>query len=127
MTLLRNQVVVIVEVVTCHCDGRVNMETQPTNIPTRTGAGKRKRDSLSDATETRSPRTRLSCLGGDDGAGAGPANGGDVPMTEEELDIEQHKQITSQRNFDKVNFGKWQIKTWYAHPPFCFVCTVRMI
>lgn len=37
-------------------------------------------------------------------------------MTEEELDIQQHKQITAQRNFDRVNFGKWQIKTWYFSP-----------
>lgn len=38
--------------------------------------------------------------------------GGDVPMTEEEYDIEHHKQITSQRNFDHVYFGDWQIKIW---------------
>jgi hypothetical protein len=33
-------------------------------------------------------------------------------MTEEDFDIHHHKQITAQRNFDKVNFGKWQMKTW---------------
>ena len=33
-------------------------------------------------------------------------------ITEEEYDIEHHKQITAKRNFDKVNFGKWQIRTW---------------
>jgi len=103
------------------------LETQ-----TRIGAGKRKRDSegwVSDAAhpaETRSPRARLSCLdggAGDDGAGEDScykdADGRHPPpplMTEEELDIQQHKQITAQRNFDKVNFGKWQIKTWYAVP-----------
>ncbi|KZV77544.1 acyl-CoA N-acyltransferase [Peniophora sp. CONT] len=37
-------------------------------------------------------------------------------MTEEEYDIQHHKQITAKRNFDKVNFGQWQIKTWYFSP-----------
>ncbi|KAF9229844.1 acyl-CoA N-acyltransferase [Gyrodon lividus] len=37
-------------------------------------------------------------------------------LTEEEFDIQHHKQITAQRNFDKVNFGQWQIKTWYFSP-----------
>lgn len=36
----------------------------------------------------------------------------DPLMTEEEFDIKHHKQITAQRNFDKVNFGQWRIKTW---------------
>ncbi|KAI0089918.1 acyl-CoA N-acyltransferase [Irpex rosettiformis] len=40
----------------------------------------------------------------------------EVKMSEEEYDIEHHKQITAKRNFDKVNFGKWQIKTWYFSP-----------
>ncbi|KAF7982431.1 hypothetical protein HWV62_28561 [Athelia sp. TMB] len=39
-----------------------------------------------------------------------------VPLTEEEYDIQHQKQITAQRNFDKVNFGNWQIKTWYYSP-----------
>ncbi|KAI6107360.1 acyl-CoA N-acyltransferase [Pisolithus croceorrhizus] len=34
---------------------------------------------------------------------------------EDELEV-QHKQITARRNFDKVNFGQWQIKTWYFSP-----------
>lgn len=37
-----------------------------------------------------------------------------VAITEEEYDIEHHKQITAKRNFDKVIFGRWQIKTWYV-------------
>ena len=37
-------------------------------------------------------------------------------MTEEEFDIQHHKQITARRNFDKVNFGHWQIKTWCVPP-----------
>jgi hypothetical protein len=38
----------------------------------------------------------------------------DVKFPEEEFDIQHHKQITAHRNFDKVNFGQWQIKTWCA-------------
>jgi RNA binding activity-knot of a chromodomain len=38
----------------------------------------------------------------------------EVSMTEEDYDIQHHKQITAQRNFDKVNFGHWQMKTWYV-------------
>ena len=37
-------------------------------------------------------------------------------ITEEEYDIEHHKQITAKRNFDKVVFGRWQIKTWCVFP-----------
>jgi histone acetyltransferase HTATIP/histone acetyltransferase MYST1 len=37
-----------------------------------------------------------------------------APLTEEELDMREHRQITATRNFDKVNFGQWQIKTWYV-------------
>jgi len=38
----------------------------------------------------------------------------EIVMTEEDFDIQHHKQITAQRNFDKVHFGEWQIKTWCA-------------
>ncbi|KAG5643003.1 hypothetical protein DXG03_001781 [Asterophora parasitica] len=47
------------------------------------------------------------------GPGQAPAQ---VEMTEEEYDIQHHKQITAQRNFDKVHFGEWQVKTWYFSP-----------
>lgn len=46
-----------------------------------------------------------------------PAHEDDVPLTEEEIDLQQHKQITAQRNFETVHFGHWQIKTWCV---FCF-------
>lgn len=36
----------------------------------------------------------------------------DVSMTEEELDLREHQRITAKRNFDKVRFGQWQIRTW---------------
>ncbi|OJT12859.1 Histone acetyltransferase KAT8 [Trametes pubescens] len=39
-----------------------------------------------------------------------------APITEEEYDIEHRQQITAKRNFDKVIFGRWQIKTWYFSP-----------
>lgn len=35
-------------------------------------------------------------------------------LTEEEYDIQQHRKLFSKRNFDKVVFGQWQIKTWCA-------------
>jgi Ca2+-dependent lipid-binding protein len=33
-------------------------------------------------------------------------------ITEEEYDIQQHRKLFSKRNFDRVVFGQWQIKTW---------------
>jgi hypothetical protein len=36
----------------------------------------------------------------------------EVMMTEEEYDLEQHKKITRQRNFDYVFFDHWKMKTW---------------
>ncbi|OAX40490.1 acyl-CoA N-acyltransferase [Rhizopogon vinicolor AM-OR11-026] len=45
-----------------------------------------------------------------------PESQPDPLMTEEEFDIKHHKQITAKRNFDKVNFGQWRIKTWYFSP-----------
>ena len=35
-----------------------------------------------------------------------------ITISEEDYDFEQHKRITAQRNFDKVHFGEWKIKTW---------------
>ena len=37
-------------------------------------------------------------------------------LTEEEYDIQQHRKLFSKRNFDKVVFGQWQIKTWCVPP-----------
>ncbi|KDQ52996.1 hypothetical protein JAAARDRAFT_197783 [Jaapia argillacea MUCL 33604] len=37
-------------------------------------------------------------------------------ITEEEFDIQHHKQITAKRNFEHVIFGHWKIKTWYFSP-----------
>lgn len=45
-------------------------------------------------------------------------------MTEEDFDIEHHKKITAQRNFDKVYFGDWEIKTWSVRfVPVAFIKT----
>lgn len=33
-------------------------------------------------------------------------------LTEEEFDIQQHKGIMQTRNFDKVLFGDFSVKTW---------------
>ncbi|KAF8060843.1 acyl-CoA N-acyltransferase, partial [Lyophyllum atratum] len=49
-------------------------------------------------------------------AAASSPDAATVAMTEEEYDIQHHKQITAQRNFDKVHFGEWQVKTWYFSP-----------
>ncbi|KAI9065573.1 acyl-CoA N-acyltransferase, partial [Trametes sanguinea] len=48
---------------------------------------------------------------------AQPEDSGAAVITEEEYDIQHHKQITAKRNFDKVIFGRWQIKTWYVRSP----------
>ncbi|KAF7303742.1 Histone acetyltransferase [Mycena indigotica] len=37
-------------------------------------------------------------------------------VTEEEYDLDQHKKIGAQRNFDRVLFGQWAIRTWYFSP-----------
>ncbi|THV01281.1 acyl-CoA N-acyltransferase [Dendrothele bispora CBS 962.96] len=37
-------------------------------------------------------------------------------MTEDEYDFQHHRKIYAQRNFDKVLFGQWLIKTWYFSP-----------
>ncbi|KIL62189.1 hypothetical protein M378DRAFT_187391 [Amanita muscaria Koide BX008] len=39
-----------------------------------------------------------------------------ITISEEDYDLEQHKRLFAQRNFDKVHFGEWQIKTWYFSP-----------
>lgn len=62
-----------------------------------------------------SPSSRDSRLGSGSGSAQPEMQNADVSasvITEEEYDIEHHKQITAKRNFDKVIFGRWQIKTW---------------
>lgn len=53
-----------------------------------------------------------------------PLHEEDVPLTEEEIDLQTHKQITAQRNFETVHFGNWQIKTWYVCLAFFYSCCI---
>ena len=74
-----------------------------------TNGRKRKRTGRNKSRETPRPRS-LDIPHDLEGLGLGDEG---VPMTEEEYDIQHHKQITAQRNFDKVFFAHFQIKTWY--------------
>ena len=86
---------------------------------------KRKRDS--DAAQPSPTSRRVSNAAAtqpDAARGEGTSNGaGTQPiqpreLTEEEYDIQQHRKLFSKRNFDRVVFGQWQIKTWCVliHP-----------
>jgi RNA binding activity-knot of a chromodomain len=56
--------------------------------------------------------------GSQDGAGhSGRSGSPDELETEEDSDTGEHLRITAKRNFDKVNFGHWQIKTWSVGSP----------
>jgi hypothetical protein len=39
---------------------------------------------------------------------------GTTMMTEEEFDLQHHRQMFAQRNFENVTFAQWQIKTWHV-------------
>lgn len=78
-------------------------------------AKKRKRTTPSvSRPRTTSPagESPLDAENGSDENGVQGRDPGEVVMTEEDFDIQHHKQITAHRNFDKVHFGDWQIKTW---------------
>jgi len=92
-------------------DACMEEQLEPT-LP-RQGGRKRKRGRQA---ESPSPGTSSS-TGGQDGPAIPLENGineepKEIVMTEEDYDIQHHKQITAQRNFDFVNFGDYQIKTW---------------
>lgn len=70
-------------------------------------ARKRKRGSTGEENST----SRAASPGHSD-ALAGSVGPEAQAITEEEYDIQHHKQITAKRNFDKVIFGRWEIKTW---------------
>jgi histone acetyltransferase MYST1 len=89
----------------------------PSSTPSRTTRrGKRKRDG-SDGTH--SPDSSTTPRGSPKPNGSipiipiPPAVAPQVTMTEEEYDMEHHKQISAVKNFEKVHFGLWLIKTWY--------------
>lgn len=93
------------------------MEEQLESKQPRQSGRKRKRGRQA---ESPSPGTSSS-TGGRDGSTMPLENGvneepKEIVMTEEDYDIQHHKQITAQRNFDFVNFGDYQIKTWYFSP-----------
>jgi histone acetyltransferase MYST1 len=92
-------------------DACMEEQLEPTQL--RQGGRKRKRGRQA---ESPSPGTSSS-TGGRDGSTKPLENGvneepKEIVMTEEDYDIQHHKQITAQRNFDFVNFGEYQIKTW---------------
>ncbi|KAH9939012.1 acyl-CoA N-acyltransferase [Epithele typhae] len=65
------------------------------------------------AAATPAPAPALAGVGG---GVVGTGRAGAITATEEELDIEHQRQITAKRNFEKVVFGRWQIRTWYFSP-----------
>lgn len=83
--------------------------TPPVSTPDPSGSRKRKRGSVERDSALPEDSRASSEIRVDNGEGASAS----VAITEEEYDIEHHKQITAKRNFDKVIFGRWQIKTWY--------------
>lgn len=90
---------------------------------TTNGIQTRKRKRGSDAAQP-SPTTRRvsnaantqpdTSTAGEVSNGAGTQPNQPRELTEEEYDIQQHRKLFSKRNFDKVVFGQWQIKTWYV-------------
>ena len=87
---------------------------------TTNGIQTRKRKRGSDTTQPSSAARRVSNAANaqpdapaeeaTNGAGTQPTQLRE--LTEEEYDIQQHRKLFSKRNFDKVVFGQWQIKTW---------------
>ncbi|KAJ7254693.1 acyl-CoA N-acyltransferase [Mycena haematopus] len=82
-------------------------------------------DFMPSATDSHHTRKRKRSQQGDsdeesipDGELSAEENGVERTMvvSEEDYDFEHHKQITAQRNFDKVHFGDWLIRTWYFSP-----------
>lgn len=90
----------------------VEEQADPSSGSHAANGRKRKRDGLNNTSISSPARNRSVDVGVEDGNLM--ETQGEVTMTEEDYDIQHHKQITAQRNFDKVNFGHWQIKTWYA-------------
>jgi len=85
---------------------------------TTNGVQTRKRKRGSEAAQPSSAARRVSNATNaqPDTSGEGEiSNGAETQpreLTEEEYDIQQHRKLFSKRNFDKVVFGQWQIKTW---------------
>jgi hypothetical protein len=98
---------------------------------TTNGIKTRKRKRASDVAQPSSTTRRVSnaanapsdAPGGEEASnGAGSQSARLRELTEEEYDIQQHRKLFSKRNFDKVVFGQWQIKTWCVAAYVLFVC-----
>lgn len=83
-------------------------------LPSGTNNGKRKREESTSRPGSPTNSTRASSLETPLLPDAQTAPASQDTMTEEDFDVQHYKQITAQRNFEKVNFGQWQIKTWYV-------------
>ena len=87
---------------------------------TTNGVQTRKRKRGPDAAQPSSTARRVSNAANNqpEASTEGTSNGVGIQptqpreLTEEEYDIQQHRKLFSKRNFDKVVFGQWQIKTW---------------
>ncbi|KAG9310343.1 acyl-CoA N-acyltransferase [Chiua virens] len=85
-------------------------------LPSGTTNGKRKREASTSRPASPTNSTRASSL---DKTSLPDTHIVAIPqdtMVDEDFDVKHFKQMTAQRNFDKVNFGQWQIKTWYFSP-----------
>lgn len=76
------------------------------------GTRKRKREESTSPRGSPTTSTRASSLEKTPLPDVQPAMTPQSTVTEEDFDVEHFKQLTAQRNFDMVNFGQWQIKTW---------------
>lgn len=90
---------------TCKLAKEKSEATAPTSRKRKRGASRRSSVPISNSPAAGSTTTSNETPNGG-------TSGDEVVMTEEDYDIQHHKQITAQRNFDKVHFGDWQIKTW---------------
>ncbi|EIN13298.1 acyl-CoA N-acyltransferase [Punctularia strigosozonata HHB-11173 SS5] len=105
-------------------------ELDPSTSPAALGR-KRRRARSSSVGVSEAPDTREGSLEPDDeaemngngsivdgasDAGALGVDDGTAMMTEEEFDLQHHKRMFAQRNFETVTFYEWQIRTWYFSP-----------
>jgi len=82
----------------------------------RPGRPSTKRATTEGLTDNRASTTALSSRGRSVAPpiANGKASVKEIEMTEEEYDLLQHK--LPDKNFEKVCFGNWEVKTWYFSP-----------
>ena len=83
-------------------------------LPSGANNGKRKRETSTSRPVSPTNSTRASSFGATRLPDAKTITALQDTMTEDDFDVQHYKQNAAQRNFDKVNFGRWQIKTWYV-------------